>query len=54
LEFHQQAADKLGGNLLGGGGEEALGEVTGGFWWLWEWLESKSLHNTNHSRQHLA
>jgi glycosyl transferase family 25 len=26
LAFHQQAADELGGNLLGGAGEEALGE----------------------------
>ena len=28
--FHQQAADELGGNLLGGAGEELLGEVLGG------------------------
>ncbi len=26
LAFHQQAADELGGNLLGGAGEEGLGE----------------------------
>jgi len=26
LALHQQAADELGGNLLGGAGEEALGE----------------------------
>jgi len=26
LAFHQQAADELGGNLLGGSGEECLGE----------------------------
>ena len=26
LAFHQQAADELGGNLLGGAGEETLGE----------------------------
>ena len=26
LAFHQQAADQLGGNLLGGAGEEGLGE----------------------------
>jgi len=26
LAFHQQAADEGGGNLLGGAGEEALGE----------------------------
>ena len=39
--FHQQAADELGGNLLGGAGEEGLGEVLGerggygsGFVWL--------------------
>jgi len=30
LASHQQAADELGGNLLGGAGEEALGEVLGG------------------------
>ena len=30
LAFHQQAADELGGNLLGGAGEEGLGEVLGG------------------------
>ena len=27
LALHQQAADELGGNLLGGAGEEGLGEV---------------------------
>ena len=27
---HQQAADQLGGNLLGGAAEEGLGEVLGG------------------------
>ena len=26
LAFHQQAADQLGGDLLGGAGEEGLGE----------------------------
>jgi hypothetical protein len=26
LPFHQQAANQLGGNLLGGAGEEGLGE----------------------------
>ena len=30
LAFHQQAANELGGNLLGGAAEEALGEVLGG------------------------
>ena len=30
LAFHKQAADQLGGNLLGGAGEEGLGEVLGG------------------------
>ena len=30
LAFHQQAADELGGNLLGGACEEGLGEVLGG------------------------
>jgi len=29
LAFHQQAADQLGCNLLGGASEEALGEVLG-------------------------
>jgi hypothetical protein len=41
LTIHQQAADELGGNLLGAAGEEGLGEVLGrrGWsWWLWEWL----------------
>jgi len=30
LAFHQQAADQLGGDQLGGAGEEGLGEVLGG------------------------
>ena len=30
LAFHQQAADELGGNQLGGAAEEGLGEVLGG------------------------
>jgi len=30
LAFHQQSADELGGNLLGGAGEERLGKVLGG------------------------
>ena len=30
LPFHQQAADELGGKLLGGAGEEGLGEALGG------------------------
>jgi len=29
LAFHQQAADELGGDLLGGAGEEGAGEVLG-------------------------
>ena len=29
LALHQQAADELGGNLLGGAGEEGMGEVLG-------------------------
>ena len=32
LAIHQQAADELGGNLLGGEGEEALVAVLGGSW----------------------
>jgi len=38
LAFHQQAADQLGCNLLGGSGEEGWGGVLGGSWWLLEWL----------------
>ena len=30
LALHQQAADEVGGNQLGGAGEEGLGEVLGG------------------------
>jgi len=30
LAFHQQAAEELGGNQLGGAGEEGLGKVLGG------------------------
>ena len=30
LVFHQQSADELGGNHLGGAAEEGLGEVLGG------------------------
>jgi len=30
LALHQQAADELGCNLLGGAGEEGWGEVLGG------------------------
>jgi len=30
MPFHQQAADELGGNLLGEAGEEGWGQVTGG------------------------
>jgi len=35
LAFHQQAADELGGSLLGGAGEEGLGERV---WECWEGL----------------
>jgi len=38
LRLHQQAADELGGDQLGGAGEKGWGEVLGGAWWLWEWL----------------
>ena len=31
LSLHQQAANELGGNDLGGAGEEGLGEVLGGY-----------------------
>ena len=34
LTFHQQAADEVGSNLLGGAGEEGLGEG-------WEVLEGR-------------
>ena len=30
LTFHQQASDEVGGDMLGGAGEEGLGEVLGG------------------------
>ena len=30
MALHQQAADEVGGNLLGGAGEEGVGEVLGG------------------------
>jgi len=30
LAFHQQAADELGGDQLGGAGEEGWGEMLGG------------------------
>jgi len=38
LAIHQQAAVEVGGDHRGGAGEEALGVVLGGSWWLWEWL----------------
>jgi len=38
LAPHQQAADELGGDDLSGAGEEGLGEVLRGSWWLREWL----------------
>jgi len=34
LALHQQAADELGCNLLGGAGEEGLGEI------VWEVVEA--------------
>jgi hypothetical protein len=46
LAFHQQAADELGGNLLGGAGEEGLGEGWEGLggagrgWEVVAWLGS--------------
>jgi len=52
LALHQQAADQVGGNLLGGAGEEGWGEDlkvpggrsgTGSCWlseWLGGWLEA--------------
>ena len=38
LVVHQQAADELGGDNFGWAGEEGVGEVLGGSWWLWERL----------------
>jgi hypothetical protein len=38
LALHQQAADEVRGNLLGGAGEEALGEVLGGRGGYWSGL----------------
>jgi len=45
LAFYQQAADELGGNDLGGVGEEALGEMVweglGGYGsGFWGWVEA--------------
>ena len=40
---HQQVADELGGNLLGGAAEEGAWEVYGGAWWLWEWFGEEEL-----------
>ena len=48
--FHQQAADELGGNLIGGAGEEGLVEVLRGLgWtgWLWEWLFEEMLNSAD-------
>jgi len=38
LALHQQAANQLGGDQLGGAGEEGWGGELGRSWWLWEWL----------------
>ena len=43
LTIHQQAADELGGNLLGGAGEEGVVEMLGVSWWLREWLGEEGL-----------
>jgi len=39
---HQQAADELGDDLLGGAGEEGFGEVLGGSWWR-EFYDSSAI-----------
>jgi hypothetical protein len=41
MAFHQQAADELGSDDIGGAAEKGVGKVLGGpGWagWLWEWL----------------
>ena len=38
LALHQQAADEVGGNQLGGAGEEVLGEALGVVGGLGIWL----------------
>ena len=43
LPPYQQAADELGGNLLGGTGEEGLGEVLGGRGGYGGWLGDEVL-----------
>jgi hypothetical protein len=50
LALYQQAANQLGGNLLGGAGEKRFGEMLGGagrVWWLWEWLCEVVLRNAD-------
>jgi hypothetical protein len=44
LAFHQQAADELGGNLLGGAGEEGLGEG-------WEVLDGRGGYGSGFVRK---
>ena len=51
LAFHQQAADELGGDDLGGAGEEGVGEVLGGAWWLWGWLCEVVLRSADRARK---
>jgi len=38
LALHQQAADELGSDDLGGGGRRSIWGGAGRAWWLWEWL----------------
>jgi len=47
MAFHQQAADEVGGDHRGGAGEERLGGVLGGSWWLREWLGGKQAAQTS-------
>jgi len=45
LPFHQQAADEFGCNLLGGAGEEGLGEM------VWELLGGRGGYGSGYGRQ---
>jgi len=49
LAFHQQAADEHGCNLLGGAGEEGLGEDLGERRGYWSGLEDNSVIDSSES-----
>jgi len=52
LARHQQAADQLGCNLLGGAGEEGWRGCWEGAWWLWEWLRKQDVSRVNRMTRH--